>query len=265
MLDIARLREIFDSQKEKPFNPKTLPGNDESLFGALRAFVINSDMEPKELILANLHTILLLVQGSGTFASNPALFTETLGFVARQSDTFIQLYIEILRDECTNAYGAGDASCVAGMVERIVTAINGAALGLPEDDPSFPIVEPLNEVFKTFNFQETIKEWFTLYALDGTRNIEITALTPAERKQHFIDFMKRTYFVESQAYQGAEVRANIERRIEKEAGNLEGLHVFETMKMAGVRQKRSTKRIKKKRLSKTTKRRRARTKKHVRR
>jgi hypothetical protein len=110
-----------------------------------------------------------------------------------------------------------------------------------------------------------LQEWFTLYALDGPRNIEIAPLTPARRKRHFIDFMKRKYFVESQAYQGADVRANIERRIEEEADKLEGMRVFETMEMGGIRRKRSTKRIKKRRLSKTTKRRRTRTKKHVRR
>jgi len=266
MLDIETLLTIMSSEN-KPVNSNTLEPNDRRLFGPLRAFVLNSNMEHKKTILIKLDLICSLVEENNSYYyDNLYLFEMVFHFVARQSDAFIKLYIGAYVDECTNAYDPNkkDVSCVAGMVERIVTTL-ASVTGLEVHDPSFHIVEKLKEVFKTVDFQETVQEWFTLYAVDGTQNHEIASLTPDQRKQHFIDFMKRTYFVESQAYQGPDVRANIKHRITEDARELEGLGVFETMEMAGIRRKRSTKRIKKRRLLKTTKRRRTRTKKHVRR
>lgn len=192
----------------------TITGTSEdTLFSPLLRFIQNSNgflPEEKEDYTKKLNYIFGQVEKYEGFTSHKGLFDSTIQFVSRQEDNFIEQYIRTLVDDCLNAYGDGQQSCLKGMMERIVTVLGEVAriltIGQNKDDQNKDVQNRIYVELKTlFNigddgedesidFNDLVKEWSTTYLEDGEKHNELLELTEKEQiKQHFIDFMTNKY------------------------------------------------------------------------
>jgi hypothetical protein len=186
---------------------------EDTLFSPLLRFIQNSNgflPEEKEDYTKKINYIFGQVNNYDGFTSHKGLFDSTIQFVSRQEDNFIEQYIRTLVDDCLNAYGDGQQSCLKGMTERIVTVLGEVAriltIGQNKDDQNKDHQKPIYVELKTlFNigddgedesidFNGLVQEWSTTYLEDGEKHNELLGLAEGEqRKQHFIDFMTNKY------------------------------------------------------------------------
>ena len=216
-LDIDEITKFLERNNKTSVNTitvNTITGTSEdTLFSPLLRFIQNSNgflPEEKEDYTKKINYIFGQVEKYEGFTSHKGLFDSTIQFVSRQEDNFIEQYIRTLVDDCLNAYGDGQQSCLKGMTERIVTVLGEVAriltIGQNKDDQNKDHQKPIYIELKTlFNigddgedesidFNGLVQEWSTTYLEDGEKHNELLVLTEKEqRKQHFIDFMTNKY------------------------------------------------------------------------
>ena len=173
---------------------------------------------------------------------------KTVDFVLKQSDEFIEFYINAFIQDCYNAYQHGEMSCVGGIVERFYMIIGDAAYAMCPDETcdNQTYVELVTLFDKKLDKNELTQEWANEYLEKGKLN----NMSKSERKQHYIDFMKRKY---KELYMLDETNENL---INKEADNLD--YVFESLQFGGKKRNKQTrknrnrgKKLTKKRLGKS--------------
>ena len=157
-------------------------------------------------------------------------------FVSKQNDDFIHQYIVIINDECLNAYGHNQQSCVKGMFERIITTLD-QTVKLLMTEPKYEnndIYKKIKSLFNKIDFNELVQEWSNTYLSDGSNPDEIKDLTEEARKAHFINFITTKY--------GNLITPEITQKIMKEANDYESSGVFQRLSFGGKRRKSSKKR-----------------------
>ncbi len=204
--DMLREEEITDFLQKfnvrTELNQKTIQSfaasnSEQSLFTPLLNFIDNSELfrpDEKEQNKQNLNRILTTVTPYRGFNAKRDLLNSTIEFVSKQSDDFIQQYIQILIVECLSAYGRGGPSCVKGMFERIVTTLGEVANTLTKDkNQDNETYKTLKYLFPQINFGELVQEWGATYLEGGEKEEELRSLSIPERKAHFINFMETKY------------------------------------------------------------------------
>jgi len=155
------------------------------------------------------------------------IFTSVITFVCKQGDTFIEQYIRIYVFDCLNAYsGMQGDSCTKGMLERVIITLNTLAGAILIESPENQLCRDIYSLFPNINYTETVQEWCEKYLEDGPNNDVLKALTPLERREHFINFMKQKY--------GRYITESIKQLINRDAVLFVEMGVFERMAM-GVR------------------------------
>ena len=218
------MRKIHDfivkfNERHHYVNEKTVerdPREGSSYFIHLFHFIHNSELfEPdeKDTNKEKLQRILEMTSGYSKF--DDTLIYPTLEFVSKQNDAFIDQYIRILKDDCLNAYGRDQQSCIKGAYERIITALGDVAIVLTtkseyRDNKTY---NQLKLLFKKIDFQEVIQKWSELYLMDGPNHSEFEKLSLEDRKQHFIEYMRGIY------RDAGILNETIENRIQMEASD----------------------------------------------
>ena len=225
------------NQSHPDFNNKTISSSSRSgqdLFLPLLVFIDQSDLfspNEKQDYKSKLVRILGLAQTYGGFAQNKNLLKLIIEFVSKQNDDFIHQYIEIINDECLNAYGRNQPSCVKGMFERIITTLD-QTVKLLITEPKYEnndIYKKIKSLFNKIDFNELVQEWANAYLSDGTNPDEIKDLTEEARKDHFITFITAKY--------GNLITPEITQKIMKEANDYESSGVFKILSFGGKRRK----------------------------
>ena len=271
LLDMPRITQYIRTFNDiTPPNPNTQSStqSENNLFTPLLIFVDKSSLfVPNEKIenKQKLENILQRLETMQNFNENyRPLLESVIRFVSSQNDSFIEQYIRILSDECLNAYGAGNQSCLKGVFERMITTLNSVTIALMTE-PQFKdnqTYKDIKNLFNNIDFNETVQEWARLYLEGGENEAELTPLTPAQRKEHFKNFMRRKY--------GTLLSQGIEQQINNEANEYETSGVFDRMSFGGKRTKKTKRRrtkriIKKKKYYKTMKKRKRKGKKSIKR
>jgi uncharacterized protein YjbI with pentapeptide repeats len=238
LVPISQYLNNFNNDNNHPINPKTIPDNvnePTNLFTPLLVFIDKSELflpNEKERIKNDLQArILPRVLGYEKLAMYIDVLTSSINFVSRQDDNFIEQYIRIYKKECLEAYnGDNPESCTKGMVERIVTSLKDAAEARLTAFPENQLYNDIFGLFPNINFVEAVQEWSQKYLEDGESEDELINLSPQQRKQHFIDFMKQKY--------GGLITNSINDQINKEAKEYERMGVFERRSFGGKRKTR---------------------------
>ena len=179
---------------------------------------------------------------------NIYIIGKTVDFVLKQSDEFIEFYINAFIQDCYNAYQHGEMSCVGGIVERFYMIIGDAAYAMCPDETcdNQTYVELVTLFDKKLDKNELTQEWANEYLEKG----KLDNMNKSQRKQHYINFMKRKY---KELYMLDETNENL---INKEADNLD--YVFESLQFGGKKRNKQTrknrnrgKKLTKKRLGKS--------------
>jgi hypothetical protein len=261
-LDMPSINQYIKSFNDThPENSNTTSSSSQSgnnLFAPLLSFIDNSRLfasSEKGVNKQKLNRILTRLTTIENFEQRfKRLLESVVNFVSRQDDVFIEQYIRILSDECLNAYGAGYESCVKGTNERVLTTVNSVAMALTTD-PKYKDDQNYNDIKKLFNkidFNELVKAWAALYLEDGEKHDEFKVLTEPQKKEHFIEFMKKRY--------GMFITPGAEKQINDEANEYEKNHIFERMAFGGKKNKKTrrntktTKRTKRTRMTKKSRR-----------
>jgi hypothetical protein len=235
---ISQYLNNFNNDNSHPINPKTIPDNvnePTNLFTPLLVFIDKSDLflpNKKERVKYDLQArILPRVLGYEDLARYIDVLTSSINFVSRQDDNFIEQYIRDYMQDCLEAYnGPSPLSCVKGMVERIVTSLNDVAKQLLTAFPENQTYNEIKGLFPNIDFRAAVQEWAQKYLEDGESEDELINLSPEQRKQHFIDFMKQKY--------GGLITNSINDQINKEAKEYERMGVFERRSFGGKRKTR---------------------------
>jgi uncharacterized protein YjbI with pentapeptide repeats len=224
--EITKFLQNFNRHTE--LNQKTIQSfatssSEQSLFTPLLNFIDNSELFiEKEKNKQNLNRTLTIVTPYRGFNDKRDLLNSTIEFVSKQSDDFIEQYIQILIDDCLNAYGHGGQSCVKGMFERIVTTLGEVAKTLTKDkNQENETYKTLKYLFPQINFVELVQEWAATYLEGGEKEEELRSLTEERKKAHFINFMETKY--------GGLLNETIRRKILEEAKKYQDIGVFERM------------------------------------
>ena len=245
--DITRFLQEFNTSNAT-VNEKTIPtsaaaSSEQSLFTPLLNFIDNSELfrpNEKEANKQKLIRILSVAQGYEGFNPNRDLLNLVIAFISKQSDDFIEQYIIIISDECLNAYGRDNVSCVKGAFERIVITLGAVAITLTKDESmnqENETYKTLKKLFREINFAELVQEWSATYLEDGEKEEELKSLSTDERKAHFINFMRTKY--------GILITPIITAKILEEAEQYQQMGVFERMSIGGRRGKRKTRKARK--------------------
>jgi len=235
---ISQYLNNFNNDNSHHINPKTIPDNineRNNLFTPLLVFIDKSELflpNEKERIKNDLQArILPRVLGYENLAMYIDVLTSSINFVSRQDDNFIEQYIRIYKKECLEAYnGDNPESCTKGMVERIVTSLKDAAEARLTAFPENQLYNDIFGLFPNINFVEAVQEWSQKYLEDGESEDELINLSPQQRKQHFINFMKQKY--------GRLITNSINEKINREAEEYERMGVFERRSLGGKRKTR---------------------------
>jgi uncharacterized protein YjbI with pentapeptide repeats len=239
LVPISQYLNNFNNDNNHPINPKTIPDNvnePTNLFTPLLVFIDKSDLflpnNKKERVKYDLQArILPRVLGYENLDRYKDVLTSSINFVSRQDDDFIEQYIGAYIQDCLEAYnGPSPESCVKGMVERIVTNLNEVANQLLTAFPENQTYNEIKGLFPNIDFRAAVQEWAQKYLEDGESEDELINLSPEQRKQHFIDFMKQKY--------GGLITNSINDQINKEAKEYERMGVFERRSFGGKRKTR---------------------------
>ena len=250
MIDLQKLQEFMDSfASEHNLNPKIIPdiisNNDDNIFMVFENFIKKSNKfsthDDKRENIIKLMNIYNLIKDSKYYSNNKKLIIDVVLFVCRNNDEFIEQYIRILSDECLNAYGQGQVSCVKGMVERLLTTIGSVAEVLTIESEGEPHYVELKKIFNKVEFNDLVQEWANTYLEDGPKHNEIIDLSVEDRKKHFINFI-------TEKYNGTPLyqikKAEIDEKIMSEANKYEQMGVFKNMYFGGKKRKSMRKRNK---------------------
>lgn len=153
-----------------------------------------------------------------------------LEFVIKHDDDYISEYIRSYIDACLNAYSKNSLSCVPGMIERIVTE-NGIIIKALCIDGCDEVNQELNGLFnKTLN--DVIQEWSNTFLEGGPQENVLENMTPEQRKQHLIDFIKNSY--------NNIIDSNLALKISEEINKYETMGVFQNLHFGGRTNKKKT-------------------------
>jgi uncharacterized protein YjbI with pentapeptide repeats len=155
----------------------------------------NIPEEEKQTMITNLTTIQNAIQTEGSL-NEPANreFKEKLqkiiNYVLQQPSEFIDLYLKNYTFDCLNAYNPGDSSCVKGMIERIVMIIRDVIATFCSEQDS-PLCKPeyielLNTFYPEIDINRLFQEWYNA----NFENNNIINMDAAQRKSHFINFVR---------------------------------------------------------------------------
>ena len=254
LLDIDKITKFITQFNESnpEFNNNVLPFSLVPLLSPLINFVNNTYPEnEKQEKINGLRSINASIASYGGYGEQSPLLQKVITFVSKQSDEFITLYIDMLKHDCLNAYaGSNKASCIKGMVERIVTVLKDVAIGLLTKDPNNKFYVKLKDIFMEFN--EFIGEWSDTYLEDGPKHGELVDLTEAERENHFITFMVKKYTDDDKpddpkcSPDGSKCSLEMCVKINTEAEKLRGINVFKDLVMGGNKKRYKIKTHKKK-------------------
>jgi Fe-S cluster biosynthesis and repair protein YggX len=182
----------------------------------------------------------------------------TLEYVLKQDQDFIDNYIIAFKDECMNAYivpgevsTRNTMSCPGGIYERILLCLRASLLAKCSDNESGctqEYNEILEKVFRTLDKNELMQEWSNNF-LEKQDFINENNLKPNDPrtkeflKNHFIEFMRKKYRDANQ------LSERIETMILKLANDND--YVFNILAFGGRRKKRNNRT--KKRIHRTKK------------
>ena len=257
LLDIKKITKFItqfnDSKPE--FNNNVLPFSLDPLLSPLINFVNNTYPENvKQDKINGLRSINAYIASYGGYRELSPLLQKVITFVSKQSDEFITQYIDMLKYDCLNAYagsaGSNKASCIKGMVERIVTVLKDVAIVLLTKDPDNEYYVKLKDIFMEFN--EFIGEWSNTYLEDGPKHRELEALTEEERENHFITFMVKKYTDDDDpngrecSPDGSKCSPEMCAKIKTEAVKFRDMGVFKNLVMGGNKKRYKRKTHKKK-------------------
>lgn len=154
-----------------------------------------------------------------------------LEFVSKHDDDYISEYIRSYIDACLNAYERNGLSCVPGMIERIVTE-NGIIIKALCLEGCDEVNQELNGLFnKTLN--DVIQEWSNTFLEGGPQENVLENMTPEQRKQHLIQFIRDSY--------NNIIDANLALKITEEINKYEEMGVFQNLHFGGKKKKQTNK------------------------
>ncbi len=250
-LNMSRIEAIMTQYNTShPQNPNTVDPQSSInfLFKPLLIFIQKSDLFPE--------TEKNEYSGRLTFINNYIIENDeyhdldrlqhiiniALEFVIKHDDDYISEYIRSYIDACLNAYEKNSLSCVPGMIERIVTE-NGIIIKALCLEGCDEVNQELNALFnKTLN--DVIQEWSNTFLEGGPQENVLENMTPEQRKQHLIDFIKNSY--------NNIIDEKLALKIAEEINNYETMGVFQNLHFGGRTNKKKTnkKRTSKKRTNK---------------
>lgn len=236
----------YNQQHPNDINPNTRPqqleirGDDFALrvLKPLVYFIYNSGMYNddnfKNEKLNDFNAIYNRIRRTDSLADKMDVIDACIDFVVRQDNDFIEQYINILTQDCMHAYsGENQASCSAGMVERLITVLNEAAkirLQDPQlaDDKRLLYEQQVSRMFKTID--DLSSQWNEEFIGNEEKRQQLldTLKTKEERKQQFVDYIAQNY----EPYIDDAFRQNILNY----ANSFD--YMFENLELGGSRKKR---------------------------
>ena len=206
-LNMQRIEEIMTQYNAThQQNPNTIDpqSNVDFLFKPLLIFVQRSDLFPeteKNNYISRLTFINNYIIENDEYNDLDRLrniIDIALEFVIKHDDNYISEYIRSYIDACLNAYATNGLSCVPGMIERIVTE-NGIIIKALCLEGCDEVNQELNALFnKTLN--DVIQEWSNTFLEGGPEANLLENMTPEQRKQHLIQFIRNISFCQSSKF-----------------------------------------------------------------
>ncbi len=236
------------------------------IFEPLLVFIEHSNKfkpEEKEILKTRINKLKDRIIKTGTFEKNSELLLNTIKFVSRTDDDFIEQYITIFIEDCFNAYARrigqseeSSLSCSKGISERIISSVGAIIqnLCLIEDEKILAKKCPseFNKLDKLFNrkLNDVIQEWAELYLEDGKHYEELKKLKDSGNKDavknHLIQFINKSY--------NNIISENLQMKIEQEIAEYERIGVFDNLYFGGKRSARKQTSKRRTRKNKTQKR-----------
>jgi hypothetical protein len=172
------------------------------------------------------------------------LMIKSVDFAFSQGDDFKKEYIIVFLDETCHAYSTGTdtRSCVAGIIERFVTAIGSTVkIICTEKDNCNDTYDQLNMLLNPkFSIPDTASEWFKL----AENNETLRAMNEPQRKKNFIDYLK----LEAKRIDGV-LDKDVKEDIKKYADDID--YAFEELQIGGSKKSTRKMRKRKTRMKKT--------------
>lgn len=159
---------------------------------------------------------------------------KTLDFVFQQPPEFIDAYIQTFIKDCYFAYsgaqGEAGMSCIGGIYERFYMLVGDIIYQLCPDENTceYENKEVYNKLLKIFRKRLTKADVIHDWAIQYLDSVVIKAMSPEERKQHFIEFMRKEYRDMDM------LDAHNEAMILSEADQLDERHVFRDLEFGGA-------------------------------
>jgi len=167
------------------------------------------------------------------------LMIKSVDFAFSQGDDFKKEYIIVFLDETCHAYSTGTdtRSCVAGIIERFITAIGSTVkIICTEKDNCNDIYDQLNMLLNPkFSIPDTASEWFEL----AENNETLHDMNKLQRKKNFIDYLK----LEAKRIDGV-LDKDVKEDIKKYADDID--YAFEELQIGGSKKSITRKMIKRK-------------------
>jgi len=239
-LNMPRIEEIMTQYNAShQQNPNTIDpqSTNNSLFKPLLIFIQKSDLFPeakKSEYSSKLQFIVDYIadnDDSDDLERLKHIIDIALEFVIKHDDDYISEYIRSYIDSCLNAYSNNGVSCVAGMIERIVTE-NGIIIKALCLEGCDEVNQELNALFnKTLN--DVIQEWSNTFLEGGPQENVLENMTVEQRKQHLIDFIKNSY--------NNIIDSNLALKISEEINKYETMGVFQNLHYGEKKKKRTNK------------------------
>ena len=164
---------------------------------------------------------------------------KSIEFVFAQSQEFKDLYIKQYVTDNFHAYeGESDTiSCIKGTIERFIILVGDTLyIECEGKECTEQQIQLLTLMRKVLNKNELTQEW----AKEFLESDELKEMTPPERKQHYIDFMKEKY-----KKAGLESPENT-KMIKAEAAKFDYAGgPFESLEFGGGKKRRKTRKTKK--------------------
>ena len=151
--------------------------------------------EERETLIAEIKQVIQAIGQCGGLVDSSdkqQLYGNTVNFVDRQSDAFIEAYLIALKEDVLKAYDGGShtMSCSKGIMERLIFSIPAGIVADCGDCESNPVFKELKLVLKPVLINEQLSTW-AQQAVDS--NDRWILKTFDERKHDLIRFVREAF------------------------------------------------------------------------
>lgn len=274
-LDTQKIKSEMSEYIEKHEINKTIEDNItfnlkhlkiDNIFDPLLVFIEHNNKfnsEEKKTFKKKINTLKSRIITTDTFKRHTILLLNTIQFVCRTDDDFIEEYIRIYIKDCFEAYTTSrqeedsGLSCSKGITERILGSVGAVIQNfcLIEDEKILvkkcpPIFKKLDKLFNK-KLIDVIQEWSDKYLEGGESHEDLVKLKESRVKDavknHLIEFINKSY--------SNIISEKLKKQIDDELQKYEDMGVFDNLYFGGKRSsKRRTSKKRTTRKNKTQKR-----------